>query len=122
MADNKFSEEKQLARCEPMSKLQSYIAGKWKILILWYISFYKVQRFGELMRRLDGITQSTLTKQLRELEKDGFIHRKIYEEIPPKVEYTLTELGQSFLPVLKTMFEWSEKYLCPDYVNPYDKK
>ena len=51
MADNKFSEEKQLARCEPMSRLQSYIAGKWKILILWYISFYKVQRFGELMRR-----------------------------------------------------------------------
>lgn len=61
------------------------------------------------MQRLDGITQSTLTKQLRELEKDGFIHRKIYEEIPPKVEYTLTELGQSFLPVLETMFEWSEK-------------
>ena len=96
MADNKFSEEKQLARCEPMSRLQSYIAGKWKILILWYISFYKVQRFGELMRRLDGITQSTLTKQLRELEQDGFIHRKIYKQIPPKVEYTLTELGQSF--------------------------
>ena len=93
MAENKFSEEKQLARCEPMSRLQSYIAGKWKILILWYISFYKVQRFGELMRRLDGITQSTLT-----------------------------ELGQSFLPVLETMFEWSEKYLCPDYVNPYHKE
>lgn len=51
MADNKFSEEKQLARCEPMSRLQSCIAGKWKILILWYISFYKVQRFGELIRR-----------------------------------------------------------------------
>ena len=93
MADNKFSEEKQLARCEPMSRLQSYIAGKWKILILWYISFYKVQRFGELMRRLGGITQSTLT-----------------------------ELGQSFLPVLETMFQWSEKYLCPDYVNPYSKE
>lgn len=57
------------------------------------------------MRRLDGITQSTLTKQLRELERDGFIHRKIYEQIPPKAEYTLMELGQSFLPVLKTMFE-----------------
>mgnify|MGYP006990188925 CR=1 FL=1 len=56
-ADNKFSEEKQLARCEPMSRLQSYIAGKWKILILWYISFYKVQRFGELMA---DVSQSAL--------------------------------------------------------------
>ena len=120
MADNKFSEEKQISRCEPMSRLQSYIAGKWKILILWYISFYKVQRFGELMRRLDGITQSTLTKQFQELEQGGFIHRKIYEEIPPKVKYTLTELGQSFLPIPETMFEWSKKYLCPDYVNPYN--
>lgn len=110
-----------LPRCVPMCLLQSVLTGKWKILILWYISFYKVQRFGELMRRLDGITQSTLTKQLRELEQDGFIHRKIYEEIPPKVEYTLTELGQSFLPVLETMFAWSEKYLCPDYVNPYKR-
>ena len=64
-------------------------------MILWYISFYNVQRFGELMRRLDGITQSTLTKQLRELEEDGFLHREIYKEVPPKVEYTLTEIGKA---------------------------
>ena len=51
---------------------------------LWYVSFYKVQRFGELMRRLGGTTQSTLTKQLRELESDGFLHREIYSKIPPK--------------------------------------
>lgn len=119
MAENKFSEETMIARCEPMSRLQSVIGGKWKILILWYVSFYKVQRFGELMRRLDGITQSTLTKQLRELEQDGFLHREIYPEIPPKVEYSLTELGQSFIPALQTMMEWSETYLCPDFVNPY---
>ncbi len=119
MAENKFTQENTLARCVPMSKLQSVIAGKWKIMILWYITFYKVQRFGELMRRLDGITQSTLTKQLRELENDGFIHREIYKEIPPKVEYTLTELGESFIPVLQTMMVWSEQHLCPDYKNPY---
>ncbi len=119
MSKNKFTQETTLARCVPMSKLQSVIGGKWKILILWYITFYKVQRFGELMRRLDGITQSTLTRQLRELENDGFIHREIYKEIPPKVEYTLTELGESFVPVLQTMMVWSEKYLCPDYNNPY---
>lgn len=119
MSENKFTDKNVIARCVPMSKLQSVIGGKWKILILWYISFYKVQRFGELMRRLDGITQSTLTKQLRELENDGFLHREIYGEIPPKVEYSLTELGESFIPVLQTMMTWSEKYLCPDYVNPY---
>ena len=119
MATNKFTDETALTRCVPMSTLQSVIGGKWKILVLWYISFFKVQRFGELMRRLDGITQSTLTKQLRELEEDGFIHREIYKEIPPKVEYTLTELGASFIPVLQTMMAWSEKYLCPDYQNPY---
>lgn len=119
MANNKFNDENTIARCVPMSKLQSIIGGKWKIIILWYITFYKVQRFGELMRRLDGITQSTLTKQLRELENDGFIHREIYKEIPPKVEYSLTEFGESFIPVLQTMMTWSEKYLCPDYKNPY---
>lgn len=114
MANNKFSNDNVIARCIPMGKLQSVIGGKWKILILWYISFYKVQRFGELIRRLDGITQSALTKQLRELENDGFLHREIYKEIPPKVEYSLTELGESFIPVLQTMMSWSETYLCPD--------
>ncbi len=119
MPENKFTKPDALARCVPMSTLQSVLGGKWKILILWYVSFYKVQRFGELMRRIDGITQSTLTKQLRELESAGFLHREIYKEIPPKVEYTLTELGESFMPILQSMFEWSEKYLCPNYINPY---
>ncbi len=112
MAENKFNNEETIARCVPMGRLQSVIGGKWKILILWYVSFYKVQRFGELMRRLDGITQSTLTKQLRELES--------YREIPPKVEYSLTELGESFFPVLQTMMAWSETYLCPGWQNPYE--
>ena len=119
MADNKFTTADAPARCVPMSRLQAVIGGKWKILILWYIAFYKVQRFGELMRRLDGITQSTLTKQLRELEQDGFLHREIYREVPPRVEYSLTEFGQSFIPVLQNMLDWSEKQLCPDFVNPY---
>lgn len=119
MADNKFSDNDIITRCVPMSMLQSILNGKWKILILWYIAFYKVQRFGELIRRLDGITQSTLTKQLRELEEDGFLHREIYKEIPPKVEYTLTDLGESFIPVLNAMMSWSETHLCPDYISPY---
>lgn len=108
------------ARCVPMAGIQAVLGGKWKILILWYVAFYKVQRFGQLMRRLDGITQSSLTRQLRELERDGFLHREIYKEIPPKVEYSLTEMGQSFIPVLNQMMLWSEEHLCPPgYVSPY---
>lgn len=123
MAENKFQSQDMMARCVPMSSLQAVLSGKWKILILWYIAFYKVQRFGELLRRLDGITQSSLTKQLRELEADGFLHREIYKEIPPKVEYTLTDLGESFIPILNEMMKWSETHLCPaDYVNPYSNR
>lgn len=123
MSENKFAGDDALARCVPMSRLQAILSGKWKILILWYVAFYKVQRFGQLRRRLEGITQSTLTKQLRELEQDGFLHREIYREIPPRVEYRLTELGESFIPVLYQMLSWSEERLCPpDYVNPYSNQ
>ena len=96
------------------------MASDLKILILWYVAFYRVQRFGQLLRRLDGVTQSTLTRQLRELEADGFLHRQVYPEVPPRVEYTLTEQGASFLPVLEAMLRWSEANLCPPgYVSPY---
>lgn len=111
MSENKHSNKEQMVRCESMSKLQSVISGKWKILIIWYISVYKVQRFNELQRRLDGITQSTLTKQLRELEADGFVNRNIYPQIPPKVEYSLTEMGESFTPILYEMKKWSDENL-----------
>lgn len=111
MSDNKHANKRQIARCESMSKLQSLISGKWKILIIWYIAVYEIQRFGELLRRLDGITQSTLTKQLRELENDGLIFRKVYPQVPPKVEYTLTPLGKSFIPILNSMKNWSDENL-----------
>lgn len=111
MSGNKFDAPEMLARCVPMSRLQSALGGKWKILILWYITAYRVQRFGELMRRLDGVTQSSLTKSLRELERDGFLHREVYPEIPPRVEYTLTDTGESFAPILHNMLTWSERHL-----------
>lgn len=111
MSDNKHANKQQIARCESMSKLQSLISGKWKILIIWYIAVYEIQRFGELLRRLDGITQSTLTKQLRELENDGIIFRKVYPQVPPKVEYSLTPLGKSFIPILNSMKNWSDENL-----------
>ena len=113
MADNKFTAPEVLARCESMGRLQSVLGGKWKILILWYVDCYKVQRFGELLRRLDGITHSTLTRQLRELEEDGFLHREVYGEVPPRVEYTLTPLGESFSPLLQEMLLWSQAHLTP---------
>lgn len=111
MSVNKHTEKEQLARCESMSRLQSVISGKWKILIIWYIAIYEIQRFNELQRRLDGVTQSTLTKQLRELEADGFIIRRIYPQVPPKVEYSLTEMGKKFIPILFSMKQWSDENL-----------
>lgn len=119
MSGNKFQAQDMIARCVPMASVQAVLGGKWKILILWYVALYRVQRFGQLMRRLDGITQSSLTKQLRELERDGFLHREIYPEIPPRVEYSLTEMGRSFVPVLNSMMAWSAENLCPPgYVSP----
>ena len=123
MTNNKFRKREVMARCVPMSTLQAVLSGKWKFLILWYIAINKTQRFGVLLRSLDGITQSTITKQLRELEDDGFIHREIYNEMPPHVEYTLTELGKSFVPVLTQMMMWSQTHLCAsDYVSPYTEE
>ncbi len=112
MADNKFTDERMLARCESMSRLQAVLGGKWKLHILWYIATYEVQRFGELLRRMDGISQSTLTKQLRELEADGLIHREVFREVPPHVEYTLTDTGASLVPILSEMVLWSQQRLC----------
>lgn len=111
MSENKHSNPEQLAKCEAMSRLQSVISGKWKILIIWYLACYKIQRFNQLQRRLGNITQATLTKQLRELENDGFVNRKVYAEVPPKVEYTLTKMGESFIPILQAMRSWSDKNL-----------
>ncbi|NJP20908.1 MAG: helix-turn-helix transcriptional regulator [Hydrococcus sp. CRU_1_1] len=84
------------------------ISGRWKILILREL-FQEIKRFGELQRALVGITQKMLTEQLRELEADGIIHREVYPQIPPKVEYSLTELGKSLQPILETMHEWGVK-------------
>ena len=96
MPENKFNTPEMLARCVPMSRLQSVLGGKWKIMILWYVTAYRVQRFGELQRRLDGVTQSSLTKSLRELERDGFLHREVYQDIALRVDYTLIDILQFF--------------------------
>jgi len=110
--------------CQSMRMMQSILNGKWKILILWYIAKFDVRRFGELRRQLGEITQSTLTKQLRELERDGFIERDVYPEIPPRVEYRLSDIGKTFIPILESMQVWSQQYLfaagsaCDDSIPP----
>jgi DNA-binding HxlR family transcriptional regulator len=85
------------------------IGGRWKVLIIREL-MAGVKRFGELQRALPGITQKMLTQQLREMEDDGIIHREVYPQIPPKVEYSLTPLGESLQPILNAMHEWAVKH------------
>lgn len=96
--------------CEVETTLK-VIGGRWKVLIIRELMF-GVKRFGELQRALDGITQKMLTQQLREMEEDGIIYREVYPQIPPKVEYSLTPLGESLKPILYAMHEWGIQRLC----------
>ena len=86
------------------------VGGKWKGLILWHLRL-KTLRFAQLQRRLRSVTQKMLTQQLRELEANGLIHRQIYAEVPPRVEYSLTDEGQRILPILELMCQWGQDYL-----------
>lgn len=85
------------------------IGGRWKVLILREL-MYGTKRFNELHRALHGITQKMLTQQLREMEEDGIIHREVYPQVPPKVEYSLTSLGRSLEPILEAMHSWGVRY------------
>ncbi|ABA20687.1 Predicted transcriptional regulator [Trichormus variabilis ATCC 29413] len=96
--------------CEVETTLK-VIGGRWKVLIIRELML-GIKRFGELQRALPGITQKMLTQQLREMEDDGIIHRQVYAQIPPKVEYSLTPLGESLQPILYAMHEWGVKHLA----------
>lgn len=98
--------------------------GKWKGLILYFLSQQPVRTkaFYEL---IPGITQKVLTDQLKQLERDGLVQREVFNEIPPRVEYSLTALGETFIPVLNEMCDWGNKYaqlkgLEPDHHIPCD--
>ena len=86
------------------------LGGKWKLVILRHLQD-GTRRFGELHRAIPGVTARMLTRQLRELEADGLIERKVYAEVPPKVEYSLTPLGASLQPLLEAICQWSEQHL-----------
>lgn len=94
----------------PVTATMQVLGGKWKPILINAIYLTAPARFGELKRSVKGITQSMLTQQLRELEDDGIISRKIYAEIPPRVEYTLTEFGLTLSPIMLSMAEWGKEY------------
>jgi DNA-binding HxlR family transcriptional regulator len=109
--------EAQAVRSErascPVERTLEVIGGRWKVLILREL-FGGVKRFGQLHRALSGITQKMLTQQLREMESDGIIHREVYLQVPPKVEYSLTPLGESLKPIIQSMHEWGVRHLDRD--------
>lgn len=94
----------------PVEAALSLISGKWKAVVLWHLLQGKL-RFNEIRRRLPEVTQRMLTNQLRELEADGFIIRTVYPQVPPKVEYSLSERGRSLEPVLLALKTWGETHV-----------
>ncbi len=86
------------------------IGGKWKPIILYHLALDPVQRFSDLRRGMSEITERMLTRQLRELEADKVVHREVYREVPPRVEYSLTEMGKSLVPILNSMRDWGVQY------------
>lgn len=94
----------------PVEAALEAIGGKWKGVILYHLQD-DTRRFNELKRLIPGVTQRMLTKQLRELEADQIVHRKIYAEVPPKVEYSLTEFGLTLTPTIQALQQWGKKYI-----------
>lgn len=98
----------RVTKC-PAELTLSVIGGRWKVLLLYHL-FQGTKRFSQLQRSITGITQKMLTQQLRELERDGLVHREVFPTVPPKVEYSLTDLGMSLKPVIDSMCDWGMRY------------
>ena len=103
----------------PYATVQKILGGKWTVLIIHNLCG-KTLRFGELKRRIPDVTQATLTKQLRNLEEHGIIDRHVYAEVPPKVEYSLSKMGQEFIYVLNELELFGDKYI--KYLNENSQK
>ena len=98
----------------PVTVTLAVIGGKWKPLILYHLLNQGTHRFAELRRRISGISERMLTQQLREMEADGIVHREIYPEVPPKVEYSITEYGETLRPVSEAMCKWGLNHMKRD--------
>ena len=101
-------DKKELPAC-PVETTLMLIGDKWKVLILRDL-LPGTKRFGELKKSIGSVSQKVLTSQLRDMEAKGLVHRQVYAEVPPRVEYSLTELGQSLKPVLDALWAWGEGY------------
>lgn len=99
---------KELPAC-PVETTLTLIGDKWKVLILRDL-LPGTKRFGELKKSIGGVSQKVLTAQLRDMEENGLVNRKVYAEVPPKVEYSLTDLGHSLKPILDALWNWGEEY------------
>lgn len=93
----------------PIDITLAVVGGKWKASILWHLS-HDTLRFSNLQRLFSDTTRKMLTQQLRELESDGLVHREVYPQVPPKVEYSLTDKGRSIYPILELMCAWGREY------------
>lgn len=110
--------EERFGKC-PYATAQTLISGKWAVLILFYLEEGPI-RFNELLRKMPKMTHATLSVQLKSLEKNGLIQRVQYEAIPPRVEYSLTEIGKKFHPVIAAMEKWGNEYISQ--MNGGDEK
>ena len=94
----------------PVEATLDVIGGKLKVVILFHLTHEGTHRFAELRRKIPGVSERMLTQQLRELETDGIVHREIYPEVPPKVEYSLTDYGKTLRPITEVMCEWGRRH------------
>ncbi len=95
----------------PVEATLDVIGGKWKAVILYHLSHDGTHRFAQLRRKIPGVSERMLTRQLRELEGDGIVHREVYPEVPPKVEYSVTDYGKTLRPITEVMCEWGRRHM-----------
>lgn len=105
--------QKNLPAC-PVETTLTLMSDKWKVLILRDL-LAGTKRFGELKKSLGSVSQKVLTAQLRAMEESGLVHRKVYAQVPPRVDYSLTDLGRSLKPIIDALWAWGEKYQTGDY-------
>lgn len=115
---SKYEDSKERIFHCPVDATMSVIGGKYKAIILYHLRVDGVLRFNQLQKYIPQATPKMLTQQLRELEADGFIHREVYPVVPPKTEYSLTELGQTLVPIVDAICQWGREHMADRIIEP----